>query len=172
MPSRSIMATSSKSPRSECEGPPYSFLEAAASLWRGRRNAILAVLTIAAGLFVLGFFLIVQSNLQRLVARWSEAAELSVYLATTSRKSSCRASASRSTAAGWPRHATTCRKPMRRSGSGRFPDLAGTADRLDRNPFPASFEVRLKPEARISEVAVDRLAETLSKVPRRRRRAL
>src|SRR4029453_1688010 len=41
----------------------------------------------------------------------------------------------------------------------------GTADQLDRNPFPASFEVRLKPEARVSDVAVDRLAETLSKTP-------
>src|SRR5262249_6602599 len=44
-----------------------------------------------------------------------------------------------------------------------FPDLAGTADRLDRNPFPASFEVRLKPEARLSDVAVDGLADSLSK---------
>ena len=35
----------------------YFVTEAAASLWRGRRSAILAILTIAAGLFVLGFFL-------------------------------------------------------------------------------------------------------------------
>ena len=38
------------------------------------------ILTIAAGLFVLGFFLIVNANLQRLTARWTESAELAVYL--------------------------------------------------------------------------------------------
>ena len=58
----------------------YSLTEAAASLWRARRSASLAMLTIAAGLFVLGFFLVVNANLQRVMARWSEAAELSVYL--------------------------------------------------------------------------------------------
>ena len=57
----------------------YFFVEAAASLWRGRRAAMLAVLTIAGGLFVLGFFLALNTNLQRLVGRWSESAELSVY---------------------------------------------------------------------------------------------
>jgi cell division protein FtsX len=43
----------------------YFVVEAAASLWRGRRSAILAVLTIGAGLFVLGFFLIVNTNVRR-----------------------------------------------------------------------------------------------------------
>lgn len=54
----------------------YFLSEAGASLWRGRRSVTLAVLTIAAGLFVLGFFLIVNTNLRRLAARWGEAAEL------------------------------------------------------------------------------------------------
>ena len=58
----------------------YFFAEAAESLWRGRRAALLSMLTIAAGLFVLGFFLMLNTNLQRLVGRWSESAELSVYL--------------------------------------------------------------------------------------------
>ena len=38
------------------------------------------MLTIAAGLFVLGFFLMVNANLQRIVGRWTDAAELAVYL--------------------------------------------------------------------------------------------
>ena len=58
----------------------YFFGEAAESLWRSRRAAVLSMLTIAAGLFVLGFFLMVNANLQRLVGRWSDAAELAVYL--------------------------------------------------------------------------------------------
>ncbi len=40
----------------------YFVSEAAASLWRARSSAVFAVLTIAAGLFVLGFFLIVNAQ--------------------------------------------------------------------------------------------------------------
>ena len=58
----------------------YFVTEAAASLWRGRSAAGLAVLTIAVGLFVLGLFLALNANLQRIVGRWTESAELSVYL--------------------------------------------------------------------------------------------
>ena len=58
----------------------YFLNEAAESLLRSWRSAVLAVLTIAAGLFVLGFFLMVNNNLQRVVGRWSEAAEMSIYL--------------------------------------------------------------------------------------------
>ena len=53
----------------------YFLNEAVESLLRSWRSASLAVLTIAAGLFVLGFFLMVNTNLQRVVGRWSEAAE-------------------------------------------------------------------------------------------------
>ena len=58
----------------------YFFSEAAESLWRNRRAALLSMLTIAAGLFVLGFFLMINANIQRIVGRWSDAAELAVYL--------------------------------------------------------------------------------------------
>src|SRR2546430_11148021 len=58
----------------------YAFDEAMASLWRGRQSGLLATITIALALFVLGGFLLVTSNLQRLGAAWSSAAEMSVYL--------------------------------------------------------------------------------------------
>src|SRR5438552_15840933 len=58
----------------------YAFDEALASLWRGRQSGLLSTMTIALALFVLGGFLLVTSNLQRLGAAWSNAAEMSVYL--------------------------------------------------------------------------------------------
>jgi len=58
----------------------YSLEEAARSLWRGRQSGILSTATIALALFVLGAFLLVTANLERLGAEWSSAAELSVYL--------------------------------------------------------------------------------------------
>src|ERR1700724_3446502 len=58
----------------------YSFDEALTSLWRGRRSGLLSTATIAVALFVLGGFLLTTSNLERLGAEWSRAAEMSVYL--------------------------------------------------------------------------------------------
>ena len=58
----------------------YFFDEALASLWRGYKTGLIAVATIAAALFVLGGFLLLTSNMERLFARWQEAAEFSVYL--------------------------------------------------------------------------------------------
>ena len=45
----------------------YFFAEAAESLWRNRRGALLSMLTIAAGMFVLGFFLMINANIARIV---------------------------------------------------------------------------------------------------------
>src|SRR6185295_17946026 len=58
----------------------YAFDEALVSLWRGRQSGLLSTMTIALALFVLGGFLLVTSNLQRLGTAWSNAAEMSVYL--------------------------------------------------------------------------------------------
>ena len=44
----------------------YAFDEAVASLWRGRQSGALSTATIAVALFVLGVFLLVTSNLERL----------------------------------------------------------------------------------------------------------
>ena len=58
----------------------YAVDEALSSLWRGRQSGMLSTVTIALALFVLGGFLLLTSNLQRLGAAWSSAAEMSVYL--------------------------------------------------------------------------------------------
>jgi cell division transport system permease protein len=46
-----------------------------------------------------------------------------------------------------------------------FPDLAGATERLERNPLPASLEVRLGPKARTATTAVDDLAARLGSEP-------
>lgn len=141
----------------------YFVVEAAASLWRGRRAAILAVLTIGAGLFVLGFFLIVNTNLQRLTSRWGEAAEFAVYLrddATAEQVQAIQGLVQASGLMSSQEHVTKARAAERFRQD--FPDLAPTAGRLERNPFPASIDVRLRPEVRGAETAVDALAQQLS----------
>jgi cell division transport system permease protein len=143
----------------------YYFSEATASLWRGRKAAILSVLTITGGLFVLGFFLALNTNLQRLVGRWTESAELSVYLKDDVTAEQLRMVDELVAQSGLAAHHEYMSKAQ---AAARFkldfPDLAGAADRIEGNPFPASFEVRLKPEVREAGAAVDNLASTLGSV--------
>jgi cell division transport system permease protein len=140
----------------------YFFAEAAASLWRGRHAALLAVLTIAAGLFVLGFFLVVNINLQRLVSRWTESAELSVYLKDEASADQLKVIDELVAGSGL---ATRREYVSKEQATVRFrkdfPDLAAAAERLEKNPFPASVEVQLKPDVREAGAAVDTLATTL-----------
>lgn len=144
----------------------YALTEAAASLWRGRRSSGLAILTIAATLFVLGFFLIVNANLQRLVNRWSEAAELSVYLKDDATPEQTTAIGQMVDGSGLAASREMVSKTDAAARFRRdFPDLAQTADQLDRNPFPASIDVRLTAAARNQGSAVDQLAATLAAAP-------
>ena len=141
----------------------YFFTEAVASLLRAWPSALLAVLTIAAGLFVLGFFLIVNTNLRAVVDRWSEAAEMSVYLSDTiapEQRQMLEELVDRSGLAVSREYVSKAQAAARFKQD--FPDLAAAADKLQSNPFPASFEVRLHPEAREASDAVDRLASTLA----------
>jgi len=142
----------------------YFFTEALASLWRGRRASVLSIATITTALVVLGGFLLVTSNLDRLVARWTTAAEFSVYLrdeATPQERNAVDRLlvGSRTVAA---RESVTKEGALERFKR-NFPDLTTTARNLDGNPFPASVEVRLQPAADPDEVA--RLAAEIGTLP-------
>lgn len=144
----------------------YFLNEAAESLLRSWRSAILAVLTIAAGLFVLGFFLMVNNNLQRVVGRWSEAAEMSVYLKDETTREQVQALEAVIEQSGLSdRRQYLSKADALARFREDFPDLAGATERLDRNPLPASLEVRLGPGARTATTAVDDLAARLGSEP-------
>lgn len=126
----------------------YFVVEAAASLWRGRRAALLAVLTIAAGLFVLGFFLVVNTILQRVAAEWGKTAELAVYLRDEVTPEEVDAIARTLSESGVvTSHRYVSKEEAAERFRGDFPDLADTAARLERNPFPASIDVQLRSDA-------------------------
>jgi cell division transport system permease protein len=147
-------------------GIRYAFDEAVASLLRGWRSAALGVLTIAAGLFVLGFFLVVNTNLQRLVGRWSEAAELSIFLHDDANPEGIKAIEDVVDTSGLAaeRHLVTKADAMKRFQE-EFPDLSTAASGLARNPLPASVEVRLNARGQGAGGAVDRMVETLARTP-------
>jgi cell division transport system permease protein len=136
----------------------YAVDEATASLWRGRQAGLLSTLTIALALFVLGAFLLVTSNVQRLGAGLSAAAELSVYLQDDI------STADRAAVEGALQHSPlvtasefVSKDEARLRFKRMFSDLSSTLDGAGENPLPASYEVRLQASAR-SDDRVDALA--------------
>lgn len=144
----------------------YFVTEAAASLWRRRSAAAVAILTIAAGLFVLGFFLLLNANLERVVGRWSESAEMSVYLSDEATPEQIAEVERAIDASGLAasRHRLSKEQAAERFRED-FPDMAEAAGQMEGNPFPASVEVRLRPESRDAEAAIDGLAAQVGGLP-------
>ena len=123
----------------------YAIDEAVASIWRGRPSGLLSTVTIALALFVLGGFLLVTSNLERLVTAWSNAAEISIYL---------KDEATASDREGIEGALTADRTVLGREfvskdeASKRFKqtfgELSGALDAAGDHPLPASYEVRVR----------------------------
>jgi len=120
----------------------YFFDEALASLRRGLKTAAIATATIAVAFIVLGAFLILTSNLERLFARWQNAAEFSVYLAdtVTADERSAVEKALRESAVVGAAEPVSKEEALRRFRQ-NFPTLADAAGDLPANPLPASFTV-------------------------------
>jgi cell division transport system permease protein len=140
----------------------YAFDEAIASLWRGRQSGALSMATIALALFVLGAFLIVSSNLERLGGEWSSSADMSVYLndsVTAADRTAIENALSGDVVAGrvYVSKADALAR-FRRT----FADLASGMEGLGDNPLPASFEVRMQPG---SDAAIDALVATVKQLP-------
>jgi cell division transport system permease protein len=143
----------------------YSVEEAIASLWRGRQAGLLSTATISLALFVLGGFLLVTANLDRLAAEWSSAAEMSVYLrddATSEQRADIEKTLAPGGVVAAREHLSKSEalERFRRS----FADLAGAIDAVGDNPLPESYEVQLQPDA-ASGPAVERFGSTLRQLP-------
>ncbi|MCU1384306.1 MAG: Cell division protein FtsX [Acidobacteria bacterium] len=143
----------------------YALEEAFSSLWRGRQAGSLSTLTIALALFVLGGFLIVTANLERLGSEWSNAAELSVYLkddiSPAERRTLDSALAPNDLVAA---HEYVSKSDALARFKQTFGDLAAAVDGAGGNPLPASLEVRLRPGPGVS-AGVDSLGARLRTMP-------
>jgi cell division transport system permease protein len=143
----------------------YAVEEAALSLWRGKQAGLLSTATIALALFVLGGFLVVTANLQKLGAEWSNAAELSVYLkddVTPAERQAIEAALA-------PGDVVASREFVSKADAlarfkQTFGELAAAMDTAGDNPLPASIEARLRPGPGTS-AAVDELGTRLRAMP-------
>jgi cell division transport system permease protein len=123
----------------------YAFDEAVISLGRSGRSAAMAIGAITIAFVVLGGFLLVLSNLQRVVEDWATAAELSVYLHDEVSDEERDRLAERLAGDPGVSGVEFVSKERALDRFQRdFPELASVAASLEENPFPASFEVRLR----------------------------
>jgi cell division transport system permease protein len=126
----------------------YAIREAWASLWRQRGSSAFAIVAIALAITVLGALLLLTWNLQRLVARWTSAAEFSVYLrddATSEQRGALESVIDQSGVSGGRQYVSKgdALARFRRE----FSELASLTTGFDDNPFPASVEVQVVPAA-------------------------
>ena len=140
----------------------YAFEEAIQALWRGRQSGLLSTATIALALFVLGAFLLVTSNLERLGDEWSRSAEMSVFLkddVTAEQRAAIERLLAPSDVVLSHEYVSKVDAVARFKQT--FADLATSVDGLGENPLPASYEVRLKPVPDAGSDAVDKLGARL-----------
>lgn len=143
----------------------YALREALASLWRRRSASVFAVAAIGLAIVVLGGLLLVTSNLDRVVAEWSSAAELSVFLSdeVTDDERQAVEMLIDGSAVALERERVSKAQALERFRRD-FAELAVLVEAPEGNPFPESIELRLRPGAE-GAAGVEVLAGALAKAP-------
>jgi cell division transport system permease protein len=143
----------------------YAFRQGAASLWRSRTSGAFAVVAIALALVVLGTLLMLTTNAELLLSRWTSASEFSVYLAdtATSEQRGAIESAIDGSGVSAGREYVSKAEALTRFRR-EFAELASLAEGFEDNPFPASIEVRVGPGAD-QDARVDALVHQVVQLP-------
>jgi len=143
----------------------YAIRQAWASLWRSRGSSAFAIMAIALAMIVLGALLLATWNVQRLLAQWSSAAEFSVYLrddATSEQRGALETLIDQSGVAAGREYVSKAEALGRFRRN--FAELASLTSSFDDNPFPASVEVRVRPDA-YRDGRAEGLVAQLAKAP-------
>lgn len=126
----------------------YAIREAWASLWRRSGASGFAVLAIALAMIVLGALLLLTWNVERLLTQWSSSAEFSVFLRddASSEQRGAIESAIDGSGVIEARQYVSKTEALTRFRR-EFAELASLTEAFEDNPFPASVEVRVRPDA-------------------------
>ena len=137
----------------------YSFEEALVSLRHSGRSALVSVGTIAIAFATLGGFLLISVNVQGVLDRWLQAAEMSIYLhdtASEAERVSLEAFLRSQPMVAEVEYVSSERALERFRAD--FPELRDVTSGVGENPFPPALEVRLR-----TENGGDAAADTLSR---------
>ena len=143
----------------------YAMREAWANLWSGGRSTAFAVTAIALAALVLGSLLLLTWNVDQLLDRWTSATEFSVFLrddATSEQRGTIETAVDQSGVAEGREYVSKAQALTRFRR--QFTDLAAMTTDLGDNPFPASLEVRVRPDADQSGRA-EELVKQLATLP-------
>ncbi|HEX8031690.1 MAG TPA: ABC transporter permease [Vicinamibacterales bacterium] len=143
----------------------YAFEEAVASLRRSGRSALVSIGTIAIAFATLGGFLLVSVNVQGVLDRWLQAAEMSVYLqdgASDAERVALEAWLKANPAVEAVEYVS--REHALERFRTDFPELRDVTTGLGENPFPAAFEVRLRTQD-AGDTAADELSQQVAGRP-------
>jgi cell division transport system permease protein len=143
----------------------YFFEEALQSLWRSRLISAVSVGTIAVSLFVLGAFLTIASNLSDVVTRWTQKVQVTIYLEDRAEPRIQKILADRLKDDPAVQGVVAVdREQAKERFRALFRDLRALPEELGSNPFPASFEITLKPDHQTTD-AVQRFVRTYERAP-------
>jgi cell division transport system permease protein len=126
----------------------YALRQAWASLQRSVGASALSVVAIALAVIVLGVLLLLTWNAQQLMAQWASAAEFSVFLrddASSEQRGAIETALDQSGIIAGREYLSKSQALARFRRE--FAELASLTSGFTDNPFPASVEVRLRPEA-------------------------
>ncbi len=143
----------------------YCLEEAFVDLWRNRLVNVVSIATIAVSLFILGIFATISSNLNLLLAGWSDRVQITVYM-----KDEAGAREREETEEllrNWPEVESfeyISKEDAVQRFQAYFPELDTLPNLLDSNPLPASFEIQVAPSHRSPE-QVRQLVERLEGKP-------
>ncbi len=123
--------------------------EAWDGLWRNPALSLLSAVSIGVAIYVVGLFSLVAFNLDRYVEALGRDVQVQIYLKPEVTEDAIRALGRR-----LARHATVegvhfiSKEEAQSRFRETFPTLRDLSETIRGNPFPASFEVRLRPESR------------------------
>ncbi|MBI2189349.1 MAG: hypothetical protein HYU37_19805 [Acidobacteria bacterium] len=143
----------------------YALREAWASLGRSRGASAFATAAIALAMIVLGALLVATSNVEQLLAEWASATEFSVFLrdeATSEERGAIEALVDESGIVEARQYISKADALTRFRRE--FAELASLTEGFDDNPFPASLEVRIRPEAE-ADGRADALVKRVAGLP-------
>lgn len=143
----------------------YSLEEAFVELWRNRLVNLVSIATIAVSLFILGIFASISSNLNLLLAGWSDRVQLTIYMsdkAGPTEKEEIEAFLGSTSEVDTFEYLSKDDAISRFRGY--FPELEALPEMLEANPLPASFEIQVAHDYRSPE-QVRRFANQLYNRP-------
>lgn len=143
----------------------YFFREAVRRIWVSKRTSFVAVAMIAISLLILGTFLLVAENLSRAVEQWQGRSRVVVYLDPQATPQQIHAvDAFLGTQSALARRHLVSREEALARFRAHFTNLSEVVGQLDENPFPASYEIEVRPEF-AGSMAFARTVTTLRALP-------